>query len=331
MNAKIEELRRKAGGKAIRWTLEGLAQSAAYHPNASPSRHGLERIRDISYGPGNHQNLDVWRPVDRGDGPLPVILYIHGGGFRILSKESHWIMALALARRGFVVFNIDYRLAPEHPFPAAVEDACRAWCWVHENAARFGGDPTRISLGGESAGANLSTTVTIASCYERPEPYAREVFATGVVPEAVIAACGIFQVSEVQRFWQKYPRTPNFVRDRCEEVAEGYIGARDMAHRPGEHDLADPLVFLERAAPPARKLPPFLIPVGTRDVLIDDAKRMKRALEGLDTHCDVPIYEGEIHAFHAFVWRPAARQCWRDIYAFLDTHAPGAARANGAG
>ena len=99
MNAKIEELRRKAGGKAIRWTLEGLAQSAAYHPNASPSRHGLERIRDISYGPGNHQNLDVWRPVDRGDGPLPVILYIHGGGFRILSKESHWIMALALARR----------------------------------------------------------------------------------------------------------------------------------------------------------------------------------------------------------------------------------------
>ena len=97
-----------------------------------------------------------------------------------------------------------------------------------------------------------------------------------------------------------------------------------MEHQPGELDLADPLVFLERASAPTRKLPPFLIPVGTRDVLIDDAKRMKRALEGLDTVCDVPIYEGEVHAFHAFVWRPAAQQCWRDIYAFLDTHAPGA-------
>lgn len=328
MFSTIEALRRRAGGKAIKWTLEGLAHSGSFHPRANPSRHGLERVNNISYGPGVHQHLDVWRPTDRGDGPLPVILYIHGGGFRILSKESHWIMALALARQGYVVFNIDYRLAPAHPFPAAVEDAARAWCWVHENAARFGGDPSRVTLGGESAGANLSATLTIACCYEREEPFSKEVFALGKVPEAVIAACGIFQVSEVQRFWQKYPKTPKFVRDRCEEVAEGYIGARDMQHRPGEHDLADPLVFFERGEQPERALPPFIIPVGTRDVLIDDAKRMKRALEQLDTRCEVPIYEGEIHAFHAFVWRENARKCWRDIYAFLDEHAPGAPKLN---
>ena len=61
---------------------------------------------------------------------------MHGGAFQSLSKDTHWLMGLAFARRGYVVFSINYRLAPKHRFPAGLQDACTAARWVHENAAR---------------------------------------------------------------------------------------------------------------------------------------------------------------------------------------------------
>src|SRR5690606_5988723 len=124
---------------------------------------------------GPEHRLDVYRPA-HAEGPRPVVLYVHGGGFRILSKETHWLMGLYFARRGYVVFNIGYRLAPKHPFPAALEDSADALGWVVQNAHRYGGDPTRLVLAGESAGANLVTSLTLACCYRREEPYARRVF-----------------------------------------------------------------------------------------------------------------------------------------------------------
>ena len=101
------------------------------HPKAKPERHGVELIENIPYiDDGNDAHLlDVYRPKERS-GPCPVLVYVHGGAFSILSKDTHWLMALAFARRGFVVFNINYRLAPKHPFPAAIEDACRAGAWI---------------------------------------------------------------------------------------------------------------------------------------------------------------------------------------------------------
>src|SRR5207244_6728579 len=134
----------------------GASVAGRLHPLASPDRHRVELLRDLPYLPsglGAHR-LDVYRPTWL-TGPLPVVLYLHGGGFRILSKDSHWIMALAFARRGFVVANVNYRLAPTHRYPAAVEDACAAYRWVSQNARAHGGDPDRLILAGDSAGANL--------------------------------------------------------------------------------------------------------------------------------------------------------------------------------
>ena len=100
---------------------------------------------------------------------------------------------------------------------------------------------------------------------------------------------------------------------------------------PGvETELADPLRVLESAArlPPigeghvsslwARPLPPFFAPVGTRDPLLDDTRRLEKALASLGVPCEARYYPGGIHAFHAMVWDPAARRCWRDALAFLD-------------
>ena len=105
---------------------EANARLGRLHPAARPSRWGLEVRRDLPWrAPGGRfDRLDVCRPA-RG-GPHPAVPHLHGGAFRILSKDTHWGMAQALAARGYTVFVPNYRLAPRHPYPAAVEDACAA-------------------------------------------------------------------------------------------------------------------------------------------------------------------------------------------------------------
>lgn len=251
------------------------------------------------------------------EGPLPVVLYVHGGGFRILSKDTHWLMGLAFARRGYVVFNVEYRLAPEHRFPAAIEDVCLAFTWMARHAAEWGGDPTRLVLAGESAGANLVTSLALATSYERPEPFARAVWDTGLVPRAVLPACGIFQVSDVARFARRKPGFSRFLADRLEEVERGYLGPEPSAHGP-TLDFADPLVWLERAEEAQRPLPPFFLPVGTKDPLLPDTRRLAHALRAHGAIAEDHYYEGELHAFHAFVFLKNARRCWRDTFAFTE-------------
>ncbi len=320
MVSVASSFRRRLGAMLVDNAFRGAASAGRLHPLARPERHGVEVLRDIPYHRegGKEHRLDIYRPTDR-QGPLPIVLYVHGGGFRILSKDTHWIMALAFARRGYLVFTIDYRLAPANPYPAALEDAAAAFTWTAENAERYGGDPGRIFLAGESAGANLITSLAIASSYERPEPWARAVFDLGVRPRAVLPACGLLQVSDPARFLRRKSTLGTFINDRITEVASAYIGG-SITGAPGALELADPLVVLERGLAPDRPLPPFFVPVGTKDPVLDDSRRLKSALDRLGTPCEIRFYEGEVHAFHAFVWRKNAQQCWKDTFTFLDQH-----------
>jgi acetyl esterase len=312
-----ERIRRRAGAAVVDNIWRTLANAGRLHPGSDPAKHGVEVVRDVRYHDSAHREhlLDVYRRP--GTVGAPVVLYVHGGGFRILSKDTHWVMGLAYARMGFVVFNVEYRLAPRHRFPAGLEDVMSAWSWVIDNAASFGGDPARIVLAGESAGANLVTSLTIASCYARPEPWARGVFERAVVPRATVAACGILQVTEPERLVQGEGLMQRFVYDRVREVGHAYLG-------PGAHRddptiaLADPLLVLERGEAPTRPLPPFFVPCGTWDPVRSDSKRLGAALERLGVPHEVRFYEGEPHAFHALVFRKNARRCWRDTFAFLD-------------
>ena len=313
-------LRKRAGALLFEGVFEGLTRLGKLHPMAKPDRHGVQVLRDIPYatGPGRRRDhlLDVYRPQGTREGEgLPVVLYIHGGAFRMLSKDSHWIMGLSFARRGLLVFNINYRLAPEHPYPAAAVDASNALRWVLDNARAYGGDTDKLIIAGESAGANLACVTTIACCYERPEPWARALFDRGVTPRAALPACGILQVSDTQRFARRRP-LPRWLTDRLTAPTNHYLGAAD-ADQPGGLELADPLCVIEKGEEPARPLPPFFLPVGTRDPLLDDTRRMAAALQALSVDAEAIYYPGELHAFHAMIFRPAARKCWLDTWRFL--------------
>ena len=101
--------------------------------------------------------------VPPGDGPFPTLIYLHGGGWSIGSPATHAKLARQLCvGAGAVVVNVDYRLAPEHPFPIPFEDCLTAARWTHATVHRYGGDPRRLAVGGDSAGGNLSAAVITA-------------------------------------------------------------------------------------------------------------------------------------------------------------------------
>lgn len=318
MLSDLQALRRRAGAVVIDNAFRGLSSLTRLHPRAQPERHNVEVLRDVSYGREPWRRLDVYRPRDaHGRSALPVVLYVHGGGFRILSKDTHWVMGLAFAREGYVVFNVDYRLAPKDPFPAAIDDASAAYRWVVEHARAYGGAPSRLVVAGESAGANLSLALTMAATHEHPSAYARRVFDTGVAPIATAPMCGILQVSDTHRFVRRKASLSPLIYDRLVEVEHAYLGASAVAHGDPLRDLADPLVWLEREQHSARPLPPLFTAVGTRDPLLDDNRRLERAYQRRGARIEAHVFKGEVHAYHAFVWRKAARETWSKKHAFL--------------
>lgn len=126
-----------------------------------PSPVPLANVDDrLIPGPIGDFRVRVYTP--EGAGPFPVLLYMHGGGWVIATIDTYDASCRALANAvPCIVVSVNYRQAPEHPFPAAVDDVHAAYHWVLANAAEFGGDPTRIAVAGESAGGNLATVLTL--------------------------------------------------------------------------------------------------------------------------------------------------------------------------
>ncbi len=311
------QLRTSIGTQVVDAFFRGASQAGRFHPKARRALREVELVRDLDYvGSGKSwHRLDVTRP--RGaSGPLPTVLYVHGGGFRILSKDTHWLFSLLFARENFVVFSINYRLAPQFPFPAAIEDAAQAYSWVVQNAASYGADPSRLVLAGESAGGNLVLGLALAACWKRQEPWAKIVYDTEIVPRVVVPMCGMLQVSDVERFDRK--PLPWWVRDRIFEVRNEYLPTNKEALPAGALDFADPLVFLERATErPSRPLPAVFASVGTKDILLDDTRRLEAAWSALGATTIARYYQGEPHAFQPFVNRQNARDYWAELFPFL--------------
>ena len=309
---------------AIDRVVHAFARVRYAMPDAHPRRHDVTVHRDIAYvrGPPGlpalaAHRLDVYVP-QRTRAPMPVVMYVHGGGFSMLSKDTHRVMALVFARRGYLVFNINYRLGPKNLHPVPLEDACDALIWVHENCARYGGDPNRIALAGESAGGNLVTALAVATAAPRPEPYARRLYDADIPLRAIVATYPLLDLTDLDRCLAN-PKYPGWLKDTIVGAVTSYVG-HDVHGAVRSGPLSSPLLLLENDFRPARPLPPFFTNAGTRDPLLSHAKRLKIALDRLGVPCNLHVSPGEIHGFDAMVWRPAAREKWQKVYEFLKIH-----------
>jgi len=213
-------------------------------------------VRDLTFeGPACEVPVRVYRPETEDDRRLPVLVYYHGGGWVLGTLDSIDSACRELADRvGCVVVSVDYRLAPEHPFPAAVDDAYAALRWAAATAEAFGADPSRLGVAGTSAGATLAA-VTARRLREEP---------LGDVDLAVQLLL--------------YPVTDHaFDTDSYEENAEGYLLTRaDMRwfweqYLRSPVDGANPYVSPLRA-PDLSGLPPACVVTAGYDPLRDEGR-----------------------------------------------------------
>lgn len=218
-------------------------------------------IRDVPYGAESRlQKLDIFIP--RGKPPFPVMVYVHGGGFHFLDKRTFRRLSRYFAGKGYVVFNINYRMAPRHRFPVGLQDVARAVAWVHDRASRYGGDPGRIFLAGESAGAYFSSIYAAAS---RSESLASALSIEETVPpehlKGLVLYYGAYDMATV--------------------LDTGFAGIKMMS---GGFFGYDPQVYAARAAvaSPMRHtapgFPPSFLVSGERDNLHSQSVAFDRVL-----------------------------------------------------
>ena len=145
------------------------------------NRAGVKIIHDQVYGTDARHRLDVYLP-ESASGSLPVLIFVHGGGFIQGDKSGRDNFGLCFARAGFVVVVINYRLAPAHRWPAGAEDVIAAYRWTRAHVAQYGGDTGRIFLMGESAGAAHVALATLVSRFHSAQglPLAGVVLLAGV-------------------------------------------------------------------------------------------------------------------------------------------------------
>jgi acetyl esterase/lipase len=205
-----------------------------------------------------------------------VILYFHGGGYVIGSNDSHRHLNAALSvAAGVAVLALDYRLAPEHPFPAAVEDAVSAYQSLLERDIA----PNRIAIGGDSAGGGL-TVATLVALRERGLP----------LPAAGICLSPWVDLTmTAESYATKAEADPMVARESVTRMAQAYLNDQD-ARTP----LASPL-FADLVG-----LPPLLIQVGTDEVLLDDSVSLARRAKEAGVAAELEVWDEMIHVWHYF-------------------------------
>ena len=246
----------------------------------------------------------VVEPIDAGGVPAEwvsveqpagaVLLYLHGGGYCIGSMNTHRAMAARLAAAcGARALNVDYRLAPEHPHPAAVEDAVAAYRWL----LGTGVAPEQVVVGGDSAGGGL-VVATLLALRDDGDPLPAAGFCLS--PWVDLECSG-------ETMETKAAADPMVGKEGLTEMAAAYAG---------EHDLRHPLVSPLHAE--LSGLPPLLIQVGTAETLLDDAVRLAERARAAGVDVRLEAWDDLVHVFQAFApMVPEAVEATEGIGAFV--------------
>ena len=255
---------------------EARANFATLAAIAGPAEE-LVPVEDRSVpGPGGDVPVRLYRPSS--DGPLPVVVYFHGGGFVIGDIATHDAICHRLAAQvPTLVVSVDYRRAPEHPFPAAVQDCDVATGWVSAHAVELGADPTRLAVAGDSAGGSLATVVARHARDRGGPPIAFQLL--------------IYPVIDMTCSFPSYT-----------ENGDGYLLDADtmtwfisnyLAGANPRHPDASP-IFAENLS----DLPPALVVTAEFDPLRDEGEAYAGRLREAGVVVTTSRYDGMIHAFY---------------------------------
>ena len=249
-------------------------------PASTPPAPQIGDVRDLAAeGPLGPIPLRVYRPAGMTDSrKLPALIFFHGGGWVIGDLETHDVACRQItAEAGVSVIAVDYRLAPEHKFPAAVDDAWAATRWIAAHAAELGIDAERVAVGGDSAGGNLAAVVALLA-RDAGGPRIRLQILT-------------------------YPVTDLASESRSyEELADGYMLTRDSmrwfrAQYLAKDDEAADWRVSPLRAPSLAGLPPALVITAGYDPLRDEGEAYARRLREEGVAVDAVCFGGMIHGF----------------------------------
>lgn len=277
----------------------GAGKSDRKRDSLIPLPQGVTQVCDISYGAYPKWNqLDVYFP--EGAELCPVIVNIHGGGFVYGTKEVYKRYCMDLARRGFTVVNINYRLAPRWKFPTPMEDIHNAFIWLVEQGKDFHADTNNIFMVGDSAGAQLASQ--FAAMLTNPEYM--ELFSMGnpgIRIRALGLNCGLYDMKMVATEHRK-------------GLELDYLGKKI----PNDDPRLDVISAITPSFPPAH------ITTACHDFLRPAAQPMFDHLSAKGIPCKIDIYGSEEdeatgHVFHVNILKPEAIRCNDDQCAFFRT------------
>ena len=258
-----------------------------YATQRDPTPVALVRNQTLSYTERSGARVDVplrvYRPSQADATRAAALVYFHGGGWVIGDLDTHDGVCRDLAdQSGCVVIAVDYRLAPEAPFPAALDDCIAAFCWAADQANTLGIDPEKIAVGGDSAGGCLAAVVSL---HQRD---ARRTAATAPVP--------CFQLLI-------YPVTDKRALAPSHQTnGQGYLLTTESMHYFRGHYLPNPADWLDWRASPLLAsdhgdLPPALVLTAGYDPLRDEGRQYADALSAAGTRCQYVCFERQIHGF----------------------------------
>jgi len=249
-------------------------------PASTPTPPEIGAIRNITAdGPGGPIPLRVYRPAGATAGtPLPALVYFHGGGWVIGDLDTHDVQCRQLtAEAGITVVAVDYRLAPEHKFPAAVDDAWAATRWVAEHGSELGVDARRLAVAGDSAGGNLAAVVALL---------ARDAGAPAIALQVLV-----YPVTDIGAETRSY-----------RDFADGYLLTRESMRWFTNHYVKSPSEAQDWRVSPLRAaslagLPPALVITAGFDPLRDEGAAYAARLVDAGGRVDYVSYGGMIHGF----------------------------------